>query len=119
MCMRRTKAPGVVSMSRWLAFLLFVFGGACSLQANESAENPFHEGLERVKLNEDQKNVLKQFTESSVTRLRRALGDALGKTFSEARDIYLKATAEVVIDSARKIGPSETLLRSCLNQGLA
>ena len=94
--------------------MMFNISVAFSLEG----ENPYKEGVERVKLTEAEKTGLLKFINSSKYLLEKALSDAKGKTLSEANRSYYKTILMVVMESYKNKRRGELLMRYALNQAL-
>ena len=98
-----------------LLLLVIIATGAF---AEDKAPNPFSEGTKTVVLSVQEKENLLQYADNSKARLEKALKDARGLPFEQARDVYLAAIKKVVIDSYASKPRSELLMRYALNQAL-
>ena len=99
-----------------IVYVLMMFN--ISVVFSLEGENPYKEGVERVKLTEAEKVGLLKFINSSKYLLEKALSDAKGKTLSEANRSYYKTILMVVMESYKNKRRGELLMRYALNQAL-
>ena len=97
--------------------IILLFLSTIALAADKKP-NPFGEGTQTVLLSAQEKESLLQYADNSKARLEKALSNAQGLSFNQARDVYLEAIKKVVIDSYVSKPRSELLMRYALNQGL-
>ncbi len=84
----------------------------------EEPDNPFKEGIERLRLSDSERADLLPYTNNSKAKLQNALEEGSLKTTSVANEIYFTTIKEVVLESYRAQRGRELLLRFALNQAL-